>query len=82
MFDASMSFYCFNDDGQVASVADIEKNPRFYLQQFAPEVGTNPVKDINDHNGWRKASDFPVHYKRTLANGWRGRCRPSVCTGR
>jgi hypothetical protein len=70
MFDASMAFYCFNDEGHVASVTEIEKNPRFYLQNFAPEVGTNPVKDINDHNGWRQASDFPVHYKRTLANGW------------
>ncbi|MGV3533213.1 MAG: hypothetical protein ACO1QR_12645 [Chthoniobacteraceae bacterium] len=70
MFDASMSFYCFNDEGQVASVTEIEKNPRFYLQNFAPEVGTNPVKDINDHNGWRQASDFPVQYKRSLANGW------------
>jgi hypothetical protein len=70
MFDASMSFYCFNDDGQVASVTEIEKNPRFYLENFAPECGTNPVKGIDDHQGWRQASDRPVHYQRTLANGW------------
>jgi hypothetical protein len=70
MFDASMSFYCFNDKGEVASVREIEKNPRFYLENFAPECGTNPVRDINDHRGWRCASDRPVEYKRTLANGY------------
>ena len=36
MFDTSMSFYCFNDQGEVASVREIEKNPRFYLENFAP----------------------------------------------
>jgi hypothetical protein len=70
MFDASMSFYCFNDAGQVASVTEIEKNPRFYLENFAPECGTNPVKGTNDHQGWRCASDWPVHYQRSLANGY------------
>ncbi|MFI5379625.1 MAG: hypothetical protein ACHRHE_10035 [Tepidisphaerales bacterium] len=70
MFDASMSFYCFNDRGEVASVREIEKNPRFYLENFAPECATNPVHDINDHRGWRSASDRPVEYKRTLANGY------------
>jgi VCBS repeat-containing protein len=70
MFDASMSFYCFNDAGQVASVTEIEKNARFYLENFAPECGTNPVKGPNDHQGWRNASDKPVEYQRTLANGW------------
>ncbi len=70
MFDASMSFYCFNDAGQVASVTEIEKNPRFYLQNFAPECATNPVKGIDDQNGWRSGSDWPVNYQRTLANGY------------
>ena len=70
MFDASMSFYCFNDKGEVASVREIEKNPRFYLENFAPECGTNPARDINDHKAWRCASDRPVEYKRTLANGY------------
>ncbi len=70
MFDASMSIYCLNDRGEVASVREIENNPRFYLENFAPECGTNPVRDINDHNGWRCASDRPYEYKRTLANGW------------
>jgi len=70
MFDASMSFYCFNDAHAVASVTEIEKNPRYYLENFAPECGTNPVKDIHDAQGWRQASDRPVSYQRTLANGW------------
>lgn len=70
MFDASMSFYCFNDAGQVASVNEIAENPRFYLENFGPGVGTNPVKGVDDHQGWRRGSDRPVHYRRTLANGY------------
>lgn len=70
MFDASMSFYCFNDRGEVASVREIENNPRFYLENFAPECGTNPLRDIHDHRGWRCASDRPVENQRTLANGF------------
>lgn len=70
MFDSSMSFYCFNDRGEVASVREIEKNPRFYLENYAPECGTNPVGGTNDHRGWRCASDHPVHFQRTLANGY------------
>src|ERR1043165_4419463 len=70
MFDASMSFYCFNEKGEVASVREIEQNPKFYLENFAPECGTNPAKDINDHRAWRCASDRPVENQRTLANGY------------
>jgi len=70
MFDSSMSFYCFNDQGEVASVREIEKNPRFYLENFAPECGTNPVQGPEDHHGWRCASDKPVEFQRTLANGY------------
>ncbi|WP_197356158.1 discoidin domain-containing protein [Aureliella helgolandensis] len=81
MFDASMSFYCFNDTGQVAGVAEIEKNPHYYLRNFAPEVGTNPVQDINDHQGWRQASDRPVHYHRTLANGYDSFKAPNSISG-
>ena len=62
MFDASMSIHVFNDRGQVASTTEIEKNPRFYLENYAPECATNP-------NGWRSACDRPVAYDRTLANG-------------
>jgi len=70
MFDSSMSFYCFNDWGEVASVREIEQNPRFYLENFAPECATNPVRGPDDHRGWRCASDHPVEYQRTLANGY------------
>ncbi len=70
MFDSSMSFYCFNDQGAVASVREIEKNPRFYLENYAPECGTNAAHDINDHRAWRCASDHPVEFQRTLANGY------------
>jgi hypothetical protein len=69
MFDNSMSFYCFNDRGEVASTREIEKNPRFYLENFAPECGTYPVKDLKDQQGWRGASDHPAEFQRTLANG-------------
>lgn len=70
MFDSSMSFYCFNDAGQVASVNEIAENPRYYLENFGPGVATNPVTGINDHQGWRGGSDRPAHYLRTLANGY------------
>ena len=70
MFDSSMSFYCFNDRGDVASVREIEKNSRFYLENFAPECGTNPVRGPDDQRGWRCAADHPVEYQRTLANGY------------
>ncbi|HLY09462.1 MAG TPA: hypothetical protein VKW04_09190 [Planctomycetota bacterium] len=69
MFDDSMSFYCFNQKGEIASTRDIEKDPTCYLERFAPECGTNPVKGLTDHQGWRCASDRPVEYQRTLANG-------------
>ncbi|MBZ0258376.1 hypothetical protein K8I31_20075, partial [bacterium] len=69
MFDASMSIYVFNEKGAVASVTEIEKNPNLYLEHYAPECGTNSVSGVNDHQGWRCASDRPVLYQRTLANG-------------
>ncbi|YCM43424.1 hypothetical protein V2O64_19130 [Verrucomicrobiaceae bacterium 227] len=70
MFDASMSFYCFNDAGQIASVDEIARNPRYYLENYGPGVGTNPVKGTDDHQGWRNGTDRPVGYRRTLANGY------------
>jgi len=69
MFDNSMSFFCFNDKGEIAGTREIEKNPRFYLENFAPEVGTNPVKGLKDHQGWRVGTENPVQFERTLANG-------------
>ncbi len=69
MFDNSMSVFCYNDKGEVAGTREIEKNPRFYLENAAPECGTNPVKGLTDHQGWRNGSDHPVEYNRSLANG-------------
>ncbi|HYG75577.1 MAG TPA: hypothetical protein VEK08_11290 [Planctomycetota bacterium] len=69
MFDNSTSIYCFNDRNEIASVREIERNPLFYLQNVPPALGTNPVKDISDHNGWRWGADHPVENRRTLANG-------------
>ena len=69
MFDNSMSFYCFNDAGEVASVREIERTPLYYLERFGPGIGTNPVKGLTDQQGWRAGSDRPVEYQRTLANG-------------
>lgn len=69
MLDNSTSIYCFNDSGAIASTREIEKNPRLYLENFAPECGTNPVKDLKDHQGWRFGADHPVENQRTLANG-------------
>lgn len=70
MFDNSTSIYCYNDERSVASVREIEKMPRFYLEQFAPECGTNPAKNPKDHQGWRWGADHPVENQRTLANGF------------
>lgn len=76
LFDSSMSFYGFNHEGQVASCDEIrsaaacelsggKSEPgHFYFYHYAPAVGTHPGP-----GGWRCASDNPVAYNRTLANG-------------
>jgi RNA polymerase sigma factor (sigma-70 family) len=69
MFDNSMSAYCFNDQGEVAGTREIERNPRYYLEHFAPEAGTNPVKGLKDHQGWRVGTEHPVQFERSIANG-------------
>jgi hypothetical protein len=69
MFDNSMSYFCFNDKGEIAGVREIEKNPRFYLEHVPPEVGTNPVKGLQDHQGWRNGTENPVQFERSIANG-------------
>jgi hypothetical protein len=69
MFDNSMSYFCFNDKGEIAGVREIEKNPRFYLENVPPEVGTNPVKGLQDHQGWRNGTECPVQFSRSIANG-------------
>jgi hypothetical protein len=76
MFDSSMSFFCLNHDGQVASCQEIKEahacslsdgrsEPgHFYLYHYAPQCATHPGP-----TGWRSASDQPVGYRRTLING-------------
>lgn len=76
LFDSSMSFFCFNHDGQVASCQEIKEahgcelsggksEPgHYYFYHGAPQCVSN-----NGPDGWRCASDQPVLYKRTLANG-------------
>jgi len=76
LFDSSMSIYCFNHDGRVASCQEIQESHacelsggrsepgHFYLYHYAPQCGTHPGP-----GGWRCASDQPVGYRRTLING-------------
>ncbi len=69
MFDNSMSAFCFNDQGEIAGVREIEKTPRYYLENLAPGLGTNPVKGLNDQQGWRVGTEHPVEFQRSIANG-------------
>jgi hypothetical protein len=76
LFDSSMSFFCYNDVGAVASCQEIKSagagefsNGRsepgyYYYYHGAPQCITHRGKD-----GWRSCSDNPVAYDRTLANG-------------
>jgi hypothetical protein len=76
MFDSSMSFFCYNDAGEVASCEEIKaghagefSNGRsepgyYYYYHGAPQCITHRGRD-----GWRSCSDNPVDYDRTLANG-------------
>ncbi len=76
LFDSSMSFFCYNHKGEVASCEEIKaahgcersggkKEPgHFYLYHGAPQCTSHTGPD-----GWRFASDQPVAYKRTLENG-------------
>ncbi|MHC4400599.1 MAG: discoidin domain-containing protein [Planctomycetota bacterium] len=76
MFDSSMSFFCYNHAGDVASCQDIKEahacelsggksEPgHYYLYHGAPQCRSHLGAD-----GWRCAGDQPVAYKRTLFNG-------------
>jgi hypothetical protein len=76
LFDSSMSFFCYNHDGQVASCQEIKQSHacelsggksqpgHYYLYHGAPQCVSHLGAD-----GWRCASDQPVGYARTLANG-------------
>ncbi len=76
MLDSSMSFFCYNHAGQIASCQDIMESHacelsdgksepgHYYLYHGAPQCRSHPGPD-----GWRCAADQPVAYKRTLLNG-------------
>jgi hypothetical protein len=76
MFDSSMSFFCYDDKGLVASCDQIkaphagrfsggESEPGYYYYYHgAPQCISHRGKD-----GWRCCSDNPVAYQRTLSNG-------------
>ncbi|MCH5377596.1 MAG: hypothetical protein JJ992_26865, partial [Planctomycetes bacterium] len=76
LFDSSMSIFCFNHEGRVASCREIQESHaceltdgrnepgHFYLYHYAPQCATH-----SGPTGWRCASDQPVGYQRTLING-------------
>ncbi len=76
LFDSSMSVFCFNHAGEVASCEEIKQSHacelsggksepgHYYLYHYAPQCGSHPGP-----TGWRSASDQPVGYNRTLAAG-------------
>ena len=76
LFDSSMSIFCRNHEGVVASCEEIkeahacelsggEAEPgHFYFYHYAPQCATHPGP-----TGWRCASDNPFEYQRTLAKG-------------
>ena len=76
LFDSSMSIYCFNHAGEVASAEEIKEahacelsggksEPgHYYFYHYAPPCGSHPGP-----TGWRSAADQPVGYNRTLSAG-------------
>ncbi len=76
LFDSSMSVFCYNHNGQVASCQEIleshacelsggQAEPgHYYLYHSAPQCASHPGP-----TGWRCAGDQPVGYNRTLAEG-------------
>lgn len=76
LFDSSMSVFCFNHDGVVASCDEIKSAAgcelsggksepgHYYFYHVAPQCGSHLGPQ-----GWRAAADQPVLYKRTLGEG-------------
>lgn len=76
LFDSSMSMFCFNHEGVVASMDEIRsaaacelsggksEKGHFYLYHGPPFLASHLGA-----TGWRCASDQPVGYNRTLAEG-------------
>lgn len=76
MFDSSMSFFCYNHEGQVASCQEIKEAHGCELSGGKVEPGHyyfyHPAPQCASHLGpdaWRCASDAPVEFERTLAHG-------------
>ncbi|OHB65338.1 MAG: hypothetical protein A2Y77_15915 [Planctomycetes bacterium RBG_13_62_9] len=76
LFDSSMSVFCFNHAGEVASCREIQESHacelsggksepgHYYLYHYARPCGSHPGP-----TGWRCAADQPVEYNRTLEAG-------------
>jgi hypothetical protein len=76
LFDSSMSFFCYNDRGLVASCEEIKEPHAGKFSGGASEPGYyyyyNGASQCVSHrgkDGWRCCSDNPVAYQRTLFNG-------------
>lgn len=76
LFDSSMSFFCYNHAGQVASCEEIKEAHGCELSGGKVEPGHyyfyHPAPQCASHLGpgaWRSASDGPVEFNRTLAQG-------------
>jgi len=76
LFDSSMSIFCYNHRGMVASCEEIRAAESCELSRGRSEAGHfyyyHPAPACASHlgpTGWRCASDNPVEYQRTLQNG-------------
>jgi hypothetical protein len=76
LFDSSMSFFCYNHEGQIASCQEIKEAHGCELSGGKVEPGHyyfyHPAPQCASHLGpyaWRSASDAPVEFERTLAHG-------------
>ncbi len=76
LFDSSMSFFCYNHEGQIASCQEIKEAHGCELSGGKVEPGHyyfyHPAPQCASHLGpdaWRCASDAPVEFERTLGHG-------------
>lgn len=76
LFDSSMSAFCYNHDGQVASCEEIKQAHGCELSGGKVEPGHyylyHPAPQCASHlgaSGWRCASDNPVEFNRRLSEG-------------
>ncbi len=76
LLDSSMSFFCFNHDGVIASCEEIKEAHACALSGGKSEPGHyyyyHGAPQCRSHLGpdaWRCAGDQPVAYRRTLHNG-------------